>query len=56
MTRVEDIDAKLLKVHADYLRAEARGDMDDAKTLLDLLDRLLDERLHLPLQRQGEPY
>lgn len=56
MTKVEDIDAKLLTVHADYLRAERRGDLDDAATLLALLDELLDERLHLPLQRQGEAY
>lgn len=48
---IVECDEQLVATHGRYLRAEARGDLDDACRLYADLDRLLDIRTHLPLPR-----
>lgn len=49
---VTDVDGDLNRTRQAYLDAEARGDLIAASELYEQLDGLLEERLHLPLQRR----
>lgn len=53
LRRISDIDAELLRVHADYLKAERRRQPAEAAELWTRLDDLLCERLHATQQRTG---
>lgn len=51
LVRASDIDARILTVHAAYLRADLRGSVTEAAELYAELDALLDARLAIPLPR-----
>ena len=54
--KVDEIDRRLLACHAAYLDAIDQGDLDSALAMHAEMDDLLDQRIHLPLQRAGEAY
>lgn len=53
LVRVTDIDARILEVHAQFLRADRRGSVTEAAELYAELDDLLDARLRIPLPRRA---
>lgn len=53
MTKVEEIDALLTRTRAAFLTYTEQGRLVEADAAYLLLDHLLDQRLHLPLQREG---
>ena len=55
MSRVDDIDLRLTATTEAFKDAIERGDLDAADALQQDLDDLLDQRLHIPLQR-GQAY
>lgn len=54
LVRTCDIDARILEVHAMYLRADLRGSIEEAATLYGELDALLDARLGIPQPRTAD--
>jgi iron uptake system EfeUOB component EfeO/EfeM len=52
MTRVEEVDRRLTATTNAFHDAIDRGDLEAADVLYAELDDLLDQRLHLPLQRE----
>lgn len=48
---VREVDSDLMRARQAYLDAEERGDLIAATERYDELDQLLEERLHVPLQR-----
>ena len=48
---VAECDRRLLVMHATYTQAIEQGDTEKAFVTYDMLDALLDMRIHLPQQR-----
>lgn len=54
MTRVEDVDARLIATCEAYADAIDRLDGEAADVLMREMDDLLDLRIHLPVQRDAD--